>query len=109
MTGLNKRLLPLGGILAVYIGLLVILASVRPFWLDEVHQLSDTWQADVHQVIQRVRENPGSVPLGYLAQNRVLALAVSPVSRRGSPQSSPRSPGCSFSCILPSGSAVDGR
>jgi hypothetical protein len=83
MAGLNKRLLLSGGILAAYLLLLVILAGIRPFWLDEVHQLSDTWRADVPLVIQHVRENPGSVPLGYLAQNRVLAVAgLSRVSAR---------------------------
>jgi hypothetical protein len=75
MADLNKRILLAGGMLAAYTVLLVLLAGVRPFWLDEVHQLSDTWQADVPLVIRHVRENPGSVPLGYLLQNRVMALA----------------------------------
>lgn len=83
MADLNRRLFLAGGIVAAYVVLLVLLAGVRPFWLDEVHQLSDTWQADVPLVIQHVRENPGSVPLGYLLQNRVLALAgLSRISAR---------------------------
>ena len=69
-----SRVLPAGGMLAAYVLLLILLVNVRPFWLDEAIQLSVTWDKNVSQVIEKVRENPGAVPLGYLSQSAVLAV-----------------------------------
>lgn len=69
-----SRVLPAGGMLAAYVFLLILLVNARPFWLDEAIQLSVTGQKNVSQVIEKVRENPGAVPLGYLSQSGCLAV-----------------------------------
>jgi hypothetical protein len=38
-------------------------------WLDELIELSDTYQLSLSQTIGRVAHNPGGVPLVYLAEN----------------------------------------
>jgi 4-amino-4-deoxy-L-arabinose transferase-like glycosyltransferase len=45
------------------------LAPLRPLWLDEVLQLSDTFHNNLHQTTDRVAHNPGGVPLPYVVQN----------------------------------------
>ena len=45
------------------------LAPLRPLWLDEVLQLSDTYHNRLDETTDRVAHNPGGVPLPYLVQN----------------------------------------
>jgi len=53
----------------LYALLLCVLAPLRPLWLDELLQLSDTWRHSLAQTLNSVAHNPGGVPLAYLAEN----------------------------------------
>ncbi len=53
----------------LYALLLCALAPLRPLWLDELLQLSDTWHHSLTQTLNSVAHNPGGVPLAYLAEN----------------------------------------
>jgi len=55
--------------LALYAIVLCCLAPLRPLWLDEVIQLSDTYHHDLLDTINLVAHNPGGVPLTYIVQN----------------------------------------
>jgi hypothetical protein len=56
-------------VLTIYALLLCLLAPLRPLWLDELLQLSDTYQRPLAETVNRVAHNPGGVPLDYLAEN----------------------------------------
>ena len=56
-------------VVAAYGLALCLLAPLRPMWLDELLQLSDTWQHSLTETLDRVAHNPGGVPLAYLAEN----------------------------------------
>ena len=60
--------------LALYALVLCCLAPLRPLWLDEVLQLSDTYHHDLLDTINLVAHNPGGVPLSYIVQNLLLNL-----------------------------------
>ncbi len=55
--------------IGLYALLLCALAPLRPLWLDELLQLSDTWHRSLTQTLNSVAHNPGGVPLAYLAEN----------------------------------------
>ncbi len=55
--------------LAIYALVMFGLAPLRPLWLDEVLQLSDTYHNRLDETTDRVAHNPGGVPLPYLVQN----------------------------------------
>jgi len=55
--------------LAIYALLLCCLAPLRPLWLDECLQFSDTYRHSLPDTTNRVAHNPGGVPLAYLAEN----------------------------------------
>ena len=77
-----RGLLPL----AVYAGVLVWLAGLRPLWLDEVLQLVASTQPDARSVVRWVTYNPGGAPLGYLAQRAVvLTFGLAPLAARAAP------------------------
>ncbi len=56
-------------VVGLYALLLCALAPLRPLWLDELLQLSDTWHHSLTQTLNSVAHNPGGVPLAYLAEN----------------------------------------
>jgi hypothetical protein len=56
-------------VVAAYFFLLLLLAPLRPLWLDELIELSDTYHHSVTETIDRAAHNPGGVPLAYLAEN----------------------------------------
>jgi mannosyltransferase len=56
-------------VVAVYALLLCLVAPLRPLWLDELLQLSDTYRHSLAETADRVAHNPGGVPLAYLAEN----------------------------------------
>jgi uncharacterized membrane protein len=71
---------------AVYAGVLVWLAGLRPLWLDEVLQLVASTQPDAPGVIRWVTYNPGGAPLGYLAQRLVvMTFGLAPLAARAAP------------------------
>ncbi len=55
--------------LFAYALLLLWLTPLRPLWLDELLQLSDTYRHSLAETVVRVAHNPGGVPLAYLAEN----------------------------------------
>jgi hypothetical protein len=55
--------------LALYALVLCSVAPLRPLWLDEVLQLSDTYHNTLFETVDRVAHNPGGVPLPYIVQN----------------------------------------
>lgn len=67
----NRKLTPLSAkwFLALYAFLLLCFAPLRPLWLDEQLQLSDTYQRTLRETVTRVAHNPGGVPLAYVAEN----------------------------------------
>jgi len=73
-------------LLAAYAALLPWLATLRPFWLDEVLQLVVSTQPRLADLMRWVTYNPGAAPLGYLAQRPfVLALGLAPWVARMAP------------------------
>jgi len=64
--------------LASYALLLCLLAPLRPMWLDELLQLSDTYRHSLPETVARVAHNPGGVPLAYLAENVIVNAAGHP-------------------------------
>jgi uncharacterized membrane protein len=56
-------------VVALYALMLCLLAPLRPLWLDELLQLSDTYHHSLAETVERVAHNPGGVPLAYLAEN----------------------------------------
>lgn len=68
---------PLRRALFVAIAFLVVAIAVsviRPLWIDEIMQLTDTRQHSVQAVLTRVAHNPGGVPLAYLLQHTLFAI-----------------------------------
>jgi mannosyltransferase len=63
---------------AAYALLLCLLAPLRPLWLDELLQLSDTWRQSLGETAVRVAHNPGGVPLAYLAENLLVNAGGQP-------------------------------
>jgi hypothetical protein len=59
-------------VIAAYLFLLLLLAPLRPLWLDELIELSDTYRLSLADTIGRVAHNPGGVPLVYLAENLIV-------------------------------------
>jgi len=58
-----------------FLALAMPLAAVRPLWLDEILQLMDTRQPSATELMARLPlHDPGSAPLGYLAQQTALKL-----------------------------------
>jgi uncharacterized membrane protein len=58
-----------------FLALALPLAAVRPLWLDEILQLMDTRQPSATELVARLPlHDPGSAPLGYLAQQAALKL-----------------------------------
>jgi mannosyltransferase len=64
--------------LVLYALVLCLLAPLRPLWLDELLQLSDTYHHSLAETAQRVAHNPGGVPLAYLAENVFVNVAGRP-------------------------------
>ncbi len=65
--------------LAAYGLLLCLLAPVRPLWLDELLQLSDSYRHSLAETVDRVAHNPGGVPLAYVAENLLVNGAGHPL------------------------------
>lgn len=55
-------------IVVLYGLILAFLATRRPLWLDELMQLTSTYQRSCAQTLHFAALNPGGVPLGYLGQ-----------------------------------------
>jgi uncharacterized membrane protein len=73
-------------LLAAYAALLISLAQLRPFWLDEALQLIGSTRPDIRGVVQWVVRNPGAVPLGYLTQHLFIAtFGLTRLSARAGP------------------------
>jgi len=73
-------------LLAAYAALLIYLAQLRPFWLDEALDLIGTTRPDVRGVVQWVVRNPGAAPLGYLTQHLFIAtFGLTRLSARAGP------------------------
>ncbi len=68
-----------GWVLAAYGLALCVLAPLRPLWLDELLQLSDTWRHTLAETVARVAHNPGGVPLAYLAENLLVNATGQPL------------------------------
>ncbi len=60
---------------AIFVAIAISVASIRPLWLDEILQLIDTRQPSTIQMISALRQTPGAVPLGFLAQQAALKIA----------------------------------
>lgn len=65
--------------IAIFLGLyaiiLALLIDIKPLWLDEVRQLSTTVGTNWHDLVQRVLDEAGQVPLGYFVQHGLISLA----------------------------------
>jgi len=64
---------------ALYALVLCLVAPLRPLWLDELLQLSDTYRHSLAETVDRVAHNPGGVPLAYLAENLFVNGAEQPL------------------------------
>jgi mannosyltransferase len=64
---------------AAYALALCGLAALRPLWLDELLQLTDTWQHSLAETVSRVAHNPGGVPLAYVAENLLVNASGQPL------------------------------
>jgi 4-amino-4-deoxy-L-arabinose transferase-like glycosyltransferase len=63
-----------GAALAIYGAVLLSLVPVRPFWLDEVIQLTATWNTTPGELLEQAAQNAGGAPLGYLFQHWILSI-----------------------------------
>ncbi len=61
-------------IAAAFLAAAILLADVRPLWLDEVLQLIDTNQPSTTELIRRLPRHAGSSPLGYMVQQASLKV-----------------------------------
>jgi uncharacterized membrane protein len=74
LTSFGAVPIKLHAILVSYAAALFIIQSHLSLWLDEILQLTGVRDLDFTALMQYVRENPGGVPLGYVAQFATVRL-----------------------------------
>jgi mannosyltransferase len=59
---------------AIFISIAIPVSAIRPLWLDEILQLTETRQPSTIRMISDLRQTPGAVPLGFMVQQAALKI-----------------------------------